>query len=316
MNGERSIEEAVLALGGDAAYRRCVSGTPLLTAEEEREYAEACVAARKAKEAAGACPQPGPGYAEALKAGEEARQKLICGNLRLVRSVAKQFAGRMEQEDLIQEGSLGLMHAVDRYDPSYGYRFSTYAYYWIRQAMDRAVTDTSRLVRYPAHIHGSLRKYRRLCAEYSLDGMTPPDAVAAEKLHMDVEKIAKLRSLAEDPVSLNTPVGSDKDAELGDLIEDRRYKDPDEALIEDEHRKIVADTLSAVLTPKERQVITRRFGLGESRPMTLEETGRELGFSRERARQLERSALKKMNRYIVKNYGLLSGWVMEGGAGA
>ena len=226
---------------------------------------------------------------------EEAKQQLAEANLRLVVSVAKRYVGRgMQFLDLIQEGNLGLIKAVEKYDYSKGFKFSTYATWWIRQAITRAIADQARTIRIPVHmvetINRLIRTSRQLLQEL---GREPTPEEIAEKMEMPVERVREIMKISQDPVSLETPIGEEEDSHLGDFIQDDHVQVPvDAATYTLLHEQLmeVLDTL----TEREQKVLRLRFGLDDGRPRTLEEVGRQFNVTRERIRQIEAKALRKL----------------------
>lgn len=260
-----------------ADYLRQIGRTRLLTQKEERELAE-----RKDS------------------GDEEAKQRLIEANLRLVVSVARRYSqssGGITLLDLIQEGNLGLIRAVDKYDHKTGYKLSTYATWWIRQAISRAIADKSRLIRLPVHINETLGRVRRTSRELaSMHGREPTVQELADALSMPVDKVTQLMTMGNAPVSLDQPMGEEGDSSLGDLVEDVQGVDPDQQAAEISMRAAVQKALTA-LPERERRIIELRFGLDEGgggQPRTLEEVGQQLGVTRERIRQIEAKVLRKL----------------------
>ena len=253
-------------------YLKEIGNVPLLTTEQEVELAKR------------------------VEAGdEEAKKQLTEANLRLVVSIAKKYVGRgMPFLDLIQEGNMGLMKAVDKFDYTKGYKFSTYATWWIRQAITRGIADTGRTIRVPVHmvetINKTLRMTRTLLQEL---GREPTPEEVAERLNVSVSRVREVLKISRDPVSLDTPIGEEEDSHLGDFIEDDSALSPADSAAFSMLRAEIATALES-LTDRERQVVKLRFGLEDGRARTLEEVGKEFNVTRERIRQIEAKALRKL----------------------
>ena len=253
-------------------YLKEIGNVPLLTSEEE------------------------VALAKRVEAGDEsAKKQLTEANLRLVVSIAKKYVGRgMPFLDLIQEGNMGLMKAVDKFDYTKGYKFSTYATWWIRQAITRGIADTGRTIRVPVHmvetINKTLRMTRQLLQEL---GREPTPDEVAERLGVPVTRVREVLKISRDPVSLDTPIGEEDDSHLGDFIEDDTALSPADSATFSMLREELANALES-LTERERQVVKLRFGLEDGRARTLEEVGREFNVTRERIRQIEAKALRKL----------------------
>ncbi|GGS73197.1 RNA polymerase primary sigma factor [Streptomyces griseoviridis] len=280
-------------------YLREIGRIPLLTAAEEVELARRVEAGLFAEEKLGTAPDLDSRLAHDLDRlvvmGRLAKRRLIEANLRLVVSVAKRYVGRgLTMLDLVQEGNLGLIRAVEKFDYARGYKFSTYATWWIRQAMSRALADQARTIRVPVHvvelINRVVRVQRRMLQER---GYEPTPAEVAAHLDLLPERVSEVLRLAQEPVSLHAPVGEEDDVALGDLIEDGDAASPVESaafLLLREHLEAVLSTLGE----RERKVVQLRYGLVDGRPRTLEEIGRIFGVTRERIRQIESKTLGKL----------------------
>ena len=254
------------------AYLKEIGQVPLLSAKEEQTLARAA------------------------RAGDaDARRRLSEANLRLVVSVAKRYAGRgLPFLDLIQEGNLGLMKAAEKFEPDRGFKFSTYATWWIRQSITRAIADQGRTIRIPVHLVEHINRVRKTAGELlRKNGREPTAEEIAVRLEMEPDRVRELLQLAQEPVSLETPVGEEEDAHLEDFIQDEEAGVP----VDEAGRQLLRRELMSVLkslTPREERVITLRFGLDDGRPRTLEELGKEFNVTRERIRQIEAKALRKL----------------------
>ena len=268
-------EQALMDIGLDdpvKMYLKDIGRVPLLTTDDEIDLA------RRMQEG-----------------DETARRKLSEANLRLVVSIAKRYVGRgMLFLDLIQEGNLGLMKAVEKFDYQKGFKFSTYATWWIRQAITRAIADQARTIRIPVHMVETINKLTRVSRLLLQKlGREPTPAEIAEEMHITEERVREIQKIAQDPVSLETPIGEEEDSHLGDFIEDESTETPSDRV----STTMLKETLLVVLnslTPREEKVLRLRYGVDDGRPRTLEEVGREFNVTRERIRQIEAKALRKL----------------------
>ncbi len=253
-------------------YLREIGKIPLLSFEEELDLAK-----------------------KVMEGDEEAKQKLSESNLRLVVSIAKKYVGRgMLFLDLIQEGNMGLIKAVEKFDYRKGYKFSTYATWWIRQAITRAIADQARTIRIPVHMVETINKLIRTSRHLLQQlGREPTPDEIAEELEIPLEKVMEIQKIAQDPVSLETPIGEEDDSHLGDFIQDEDSPAPQDSAAFTLLREQLEDVMNT-LTPREAKVLKLRFGLIDGRPRTLEEVGREFMVTRERIRQIEAKALRKL----------------------
>jgi RNA polymerase primary sigma factor len=296
-------EIARRAVTGDLVriYLREIGRVPLLTAQDEVELAKSIEAGLFAEETLrGGCPAHGPLGAEMAELamlgadGLRAKQRLIEANLRLVVSIAKRYIGRgLVFLDLIQEGNLGLIRAVEKFDYTKGYKFSTYATWWIRQAITRAIADQARTIRIPVHMVETINKMARIQRQLHQDlgREALPEEIASE-MGLSVARVSEIQRIAQEPVSLQSPIG-EEDSDLGDFIEDADAVVPMEAaafIMLQEQLERVLDKL----TIREQRIIQLRFGLTDGHPRTLEEVGREFGVTRERIRQIESKTLAKL----------------------
>lgn len=253
-------------------YLKDIGRVPLLTTEEELTYAK-----------------------RMAEGDQEAKDRLINANLRLVVSIAKRYVGRgMQFLDLIQEGNLGLMKAVDKFDYTKGFKFSTYATWWIRQAITRSIADQARTIRIPVHMVETINKLVKVSRQLLQElGREPTQQEIAEEMGITIQKVVEIQKIAQDPVSLETPIGEEDDSHLGDFIEDTTATAPMEAA-EAKMLKDQVEEILGTLAPREAMVLILRYGLRDNRPRTLEEVGKVFNVTRERIRQIEAKALRRL----------------------
>ncbi len=269
---DRDVLEGVSTEDPVRMYLKEIGNVPLMSTEEEKALAK-----------------------RVEQGDEEAKKALTEANLRLVVSIAKKYVGRgMPFLDLIQEGNMGLMKAVDKFDPEKGFKFSTYATWWIRQAITRGIADTGRTIRVPVHMVETINKTLRMTRTLLQDlGREPTPEEVAEKLNVPVGRVREVLKISRDPVSLDTPIGEEDDSHLGDFIEDDSALSPADSAAFSMLRAELGTALES-LTDRERQVVRLRFGLEDGRARTLEEVGKEFNVTRERIRQIEAKALRKL----------------------
>ena len=284
-------------------YLKEIGKVNLLTSEEEIELAQTMASGNAAKEQMEELEAMGeeiPAEVKAelevlIKKGERAKQRLAEANLRLVVSIAKRYVGRgMQFLDLIQEGNLGLIKAVEKFDFTKGFKFSTYATWWIRQAITRAIADQARTIRIPVHMVETINKVIRVSRQLLQElGHDPTPEEIAKEMEMPVERVREILKIAQEPVSLETPIGEEEDSHLGDFIPDEDASEPAEAASFTLLKEQLIEVL-ATLTPREEKVLKLRFGIEDGRTRTLEEVGKEFNVTRERIRQIEAKALRKL----------------------
>ena len=284
-------------------YLKEIGKVNLLTSDEEINLAQIMGAGNEAKEQLEELEKSGEEIPEEvrkeleklIKKGERAKQRLAEANLRLVVSIAKRYVGRgMQFLDLIQEGNLGLIKAVEKFDFTKGFKFSTYATWWIRQAITRAIADQARTIRIPVHMVETINKVIRVSRQLLQElGHDPSPEEIAEEMNMPVDRVREILKIAQEPVSLETPIGEEEDSHLGDFIPDEDASEPAEAASFTLLKEQLVDVLGT-LTPREEKVLKLRFGIEDGRTRTLEEVGKEFNVTRERIRQIEAKALRKL----------------------
>ncbi len=303
---EIEVDKALLDdLGSETAaddsvkiYLKQIGQVALLTSDEETKLAVQMGDAAQAKQKldeGNLTEEEKLGYQKVYALGMRARQRLIEANLRLVVSIAKKYVNKgMQFLDLIQEGNMGLMKAVEKFDYTKGFKFSTYATWWIKQSITRAIADQARTIRIPVHMVETINKAGRISRQLLQElGREPTPEEIAEKMGVPVEKINEIQKISQDPVSLEKPIGEEEDSKMIDFIEDNDTPSPS-ALSEATMLSDKLNEVLATLTPRENEVIRRRYGLDDGKPKTLEEVGREFNVTRERIRQIEAKALRKL----------------------
>ncbi len=271
-NEDGSVVDGAVIDDPVKVYLKEIGRVPLLTGDEERELAT-----------------------RIMEGDAKAKKRLSEANLRLVVSIAKRYVGRgMQFLDLIQEGNLGLIKAVEKFDYTKGFKFSTYATWWIRQAITRAIADQARTIRIPVHMVETINKVKKVSSQLlHKNGHEPVAEEIAKELDMSVDKVREIMRVAQEPVSLETPIGEEEDSHLGDFIPDDEAPAPADAASHILLKEQLAEVLAS-LTPREEKVLRLRFGLEDGRPRTLEEVGKEFDVTRERIRQIEAKALRKL----------------------
>ena len=275
-------------------YLRECGANPLLSAEQEMNLAK-IIEKGKRKDAT----------PEEKEAARNAKKEMANANLRLVVSIAKKYPGRgMPFLDLIQEGNIGLLKAVDKFDYTKGYKFSTYATWWIRQAITRSIADQARTIRVPVHMVETINKMNRVGRRFLQEhGREATNEELSKEMGISVEKIREAKKAAQDPISLETPIGEKEDSHLGDFIEDHKTASPEDEAAATMRREQVYKMLDT-LTEREKGVLALRFGMDDGTPRTLEEVGKHFGVTRERIRQIEGKALKKLKKQAMPMAGL------------
>ena len=299
---EKEGEKEEIEVSADSAgvtdpvrlYLRECGTTPLLTSEQEMSLAQTIEMGK----------MPGA-TAEQKEAAAVAKQEMANANLRLVVSIAKKYPGRgMPFLDLIQEGNMGLLKAVDKFDYTKGYKFSTYATWWIRQAITRSIADQARTIRVPVHMVETINKMNRVGRRFLQEhGREATNEELAKEMETSVEKIREAKKAAQDPISLETPIGEKEDSHLGDFIEDQKTASPEDEAAATMRREQIHKLLDT-LTEREKGVIELRYGIDDGTQRTLEEVGKHFGVTRERIRQIEGKALKKLKKLAVPMAGL------------
>lgn len=299
---EKEWEKEEIEVSADSAgvtdpvrlYLRECGTTPLLTSEQEMSLAQTIEIGK----------MPGA-TAEQKEAAAVAKQEMANANLRLVVSIAKKYPGRgMPFLDLIQEGNMGLLKAVDKFDYTKGYKFSTYATWWIRQAITRSIADQARTIRVPVHMVETINKMNRVGRRFLQEhGREATNEELAKEMETSVEKIREAKKAAQDPISLETPIGEKEDSHLGDFIEDQKTASPEDEATATMRREQIHKLLDT-LTEREKGVIELRYGIDDGTQRTLEEVGKHFGVTRERIRQIEGKALKKLKKLAVPMAGL------------